>query len=183
MTRTQRLRPVVQHKDKIEREALQEVAASLKNMGIDVGKMICGRAGEIRTDGDRIFTRALMIADLKPEQSVRLQQQGLGAGIADVEDADRTIDAQVHSNRRDLELAGIRRSRRQGSKHPCQDQDDQRRDRGLGQPLHEGPIAGRGRMAGVHEVDDSPKVGAPVEVARHELLPAEADVLGHAGIA
>ena len=28
MTRTQRLRPVVQHKDKIEREALREVAAS-----------------------------------------------------------------------------------------------------------------------------------------------------------
>jgi hypothetical protein len=30
-------------------------------------------------DGE-IFTRSLMVADLEPEQSVRLQQIGLGAG-------------------------------------------------------------------------------------------------------
>ncbi len=61
-----------------EPDFLQDIADRLETMGIDVGKMICGRSGEIRTDGDSIFTRALMIADLKPEESVRLQRQGLG---------------------------------------------------------------------------------------------------------
>jgi hypothetical protein len=37
---------------------------------IKVSKMICGRSGEIRTAGESIFTRALMVADLEPEESV-----------------------------------------------------------------------------------------------------------------
>lgn len=61
-----------------EQEFLQDVAAQLQQMGVDVAKMICGRAGEIRTAERSIFTRALMIADLTPEESVRLQQRGLG---------------------------------------------------------------------------------------------------------
>ncbi len=63
-----------------EQDFLHEIAACLQAMDIEVGKMICGKSGEIRTDDDSIFTRALMIADLKPEQSVRLQQRGLGDG-------------------------------------------------------------------------------------------------------
>jgi hypothetical protein len=42
--------------------------------------MICGRCGEIRTADETIFTRALMVADLEAEESVALQQQGLGQG-------------------------------------------------------------------------------------------------------
>jgi hypothetical protein len=49
-------------------------------MNIKVSKMICGRCGEIRTGDGTIFTRALMIADLGPEESVALQQRGLGEG-------------------------------------------------------------------------------------------------------
>jgi hypothetical protein len=52
----------------------------LKGLDIEVSKMICGRSGTIRTADGPIFTRALMIADLEPEQSVTLQQQGLGEG-------------------------------------------------------------------------------------------------------
>lgn len=59
---------------------LQDVADQLGAMGIDVSKMICGRSGAIRTAGKTVFTRALLVADLKPEESVRLQQQGVGEG-------------------------------------------------------------------------------------------------------
>ena len=61
-----------------EPEFLSDSAASLRRMGIDVARMICGRSREIRGTGERLFTRSLMIADLKPEESVRLQQHGLG---------------------------------------------------------------------------------------------------------
>ena len=47
-------------------------------MGIEVSKMICGKSGMIRTDEGNIFTRALMIADLQADESVRLQQHGIG---------------------------------------------------------------------------------------------------------
>lgn len=63
-----------------EDDFLQDVADKLETMGIQVSKMICGRSGVIRTAGEDIFTRALMVADLKPEESVRLQQQGVGDG-------------------------------------------------------------------------------------------------------
>lgn len=61
-----------------EDDFLQDVAEQLEAMGIRVSKMICGRSGVIRTADENIFTRALMVADLKPEESVRLQQRGIG---------------------------------------------------------------------------------------------------------
>ena len=56
------------------------MAALLKQINIKVSKMICGRCSEIRTTDATIFTRALMVADLEPEESVVLQQRGLGEG-------------------------------------------------------------------------------------------------------
>jgi CRISPR-associated protein Cas6 len=64
--------------DQSEPEFLAQVAVDLKRLNINVTRMICGRSGEIRSKGKGLFTRALLIADLKPEESVRLQQQGLG---------------------------------------------------------------------------------------------------------
>jgi len=61
-----------------EPEFLAQTAAALQHLDIEVARMICGRSGEIRSGDDRLFTRALLVADLKPEESVRLQQQGLG---------------------------------------------------------------------------------------------------------
>jgi len=61
-----------------EEQFLVEVARQLKSMNISVSKMICGKTGLIRTDADNIFTRSLMIADLKPDESIRLQKQGIG---------------------------------------------------------------------------------------------------------
>jgi len=63
-----------------EEHFLAEVARQLESMGISVSKMICGKTGLIRTATGNIFTRSLMIADLKPDESVRLQRQGLGEG-------------------------------------------------------------------------------------------------------
>lgn len=61
-----------------EEHFLAEVAEQLERMDISVSKMICGKTGSIRTDVGNVFTRSLMIADLKPEESIRLQKQGIG---------------------------------------------------------------------------------------------------------
>jgi CRISPR-associated protein Cas6 len=66
-------------REQSEAEFLTEVANLLLQLNIKVSKMICGRCGEIRTVSESIFTRALMVADLDPAESVTLQQQGLGA--------------------------------------------------------------------------------------------------------
>jgi len=65
-------------RDQSETDFLSEVAEQLRRMNIAVSKMICGRSAEIRRDEESLFTRALMIADLEPEESVTLQRRGLG---------------------------------------------------------------------------------------------------------
>ena len=71
-------RAICCERDQSEADFLQQVAADLNAMGIEVTKMICGKTGFVRTDDGTLFTRALLVADLRPEQSVRLQQQGIG---------------------------------------------------------------------------------------------------------
>ncbi len=57
---------------------LAAVAEEMATAGVRVKKMMCGKSGRIRADGEAIFTRSLLIADLAAEDSVRLQQRGLG---------------------------------------------------------------------------------------------------------
>ena len=64
--------------DQSEPEFLAQVAVDLQRLDIKVTRMMCGRNGEIRSNDGSLFTRALLVADLKPEESVCLQQQGLG---------------------------------------------------------------------------------------------------------
>ena len=66
-------------REQSESEFLLEMAALMKQLNISVSKMICGRSREIRTASEPMFTRALMVADLEPAESVALQQQGLGS--------------------------------------------------------------------------------------------------------
>lgn len=61
-----------------EQDFLADIAVRLRQIGVDVKKMICGRSGIVRGSERSLFTRALMVAELKPEDSVRLQQRGLG---------------------------------------------------------------------------------------------------------
>lgn len=73
-------RAVCCEREQPEADFLVEIAAQVKRMNINVSKMICGKSGDIRAGNKTIFTRALLIADLKPDESVALQQQGIGAG-------------------------------------------------------------------------------------------------------
>ena len=50
----------------------------LRELGIKVRKLLCGRGHAIRhPDGD-VHTRSLMLADLDVEEAVTLQQRGIG---------------------------------------------------------------------------------------------------------
>lgn len=71
-------RAIVADPEQPETDFLVEIAAELQGMGIRVSKMLCGRSGKIRTDDGEVFTRALMIAGLKPKESVELQRRGVG---------------------------------------------------------------------------------------------------------
>jgi len=54
-------------------------SAQLDALGIQPGEMLCGRMTSIATPGRTLQTRSLMLAGLTLEQSVLLQQHGLGA--------------------------------------------------------------------------------------------------------
>ena len=58
---------------------LAAAAGELSALGIQPGEMLCGRMTSIATPGRTLQTRSLMLAGLTLEQSVLLQQHGLGA--------------------------------------------------------------------------------------------------------
>jgi CRISPR-associated protein Cas6 len=57
---------------------LAEMHRALGAMGIRPKKMLCGIGKALATPDGTLATRSLMIADLTPEEAVRLQQRGLG---------------------------------------------------------------------------------------------------------
>ena len=61
-----------------EDAVMKVLVEQLKEMGVNPKKMLCGVEQEITTPDGVIKTRSLMIANLKVEESVRLQQRGLG---------------------------------------------------------------------------------------------------------
>ena len=62
-----------------ESDFLLAATAQLDALGIQPGEMLCGRLTSIATPGRTLQTRSLMLAGLTLEQSVLLQQHGLGA--------------------------------------------------------------------------------------------------------
>ncbi len=58
---------------------LQDVMTRLTSMDIRPKKLLCGMKRDIAAPDRIIRTRSLMLAELTVEESVRLQQQGLGA--------------------------------------------------------------------------------------------------------
>ena len=64
--------------DADEAAFMHSVQQQLRGMGIRPKKMLCGLAHGIRTPEKIIRTRSLMLADMDVEDSVKLQQQGLG---------------------------------------------------------------------------------------------------------
>lgn len=63
-----------------EMDFLRQAQALLADMGIKPKKMLCGIERVIATPERKIRARSLMLADLAVEQSVQLQQHGLGPG-------------------------------------------------------------------------------------------------------
>ncbi len=63
-----------------ENTFLEEAAHGLEAAGISCRKMLGGISHSMRFPDGPVYTRSLMVADLEPEQSVRLQQVGLGQG-------------------------------------------------------------------------------------------------------
>ncbi|MGD2020131.1 MAG: type I-MYXAN CRISPR-associated protein Cas6/Cmx6 [Thiohalocapsa sp.] len=49
-----------------------------RQVDVRVRKALCGKETPLTTPDGPVSTRSLMLADLKPEESLRLQQQGLG---------------------------------------------------------------------------------------------------------
>ncbi len=72
-------RYVVCDKDQSEAEFEQQmIDALMSTAGLSVRKMLCGRTHTISLPDQELFTRSVMLADLKPDEAVRLQQQGIG---------------------------------------------------------------------------------------------------------
>ena len=63
-----------------ETKFLQWVNTQLKSLGITPTKLLCGKTRLIYTPTRTLRTRSLMIADLKPGESLSIQQFGLGEG-------------------------------------------------------------------------------------------------------
>ena len=63
-----------------EEQFLEAAARDLRALDIDCRKLLCGITHTLAFPDGPVFTRSLMVADLEPEQSVRLQQVGLGEG-------------------------------------------------------------------------------------------------------
>lgn len=63
-----------------ESQFLEKVSSQLEDLGIQVKKMMCGLERTIRTPEKTLTARSLMLSDLTPEESVYLQQIGLGPG-------------------------------------------------------------------------------------------------------
>lgn len=73
-------RYVITDEGKDEEAFLEEAATKLKILGIPCRKMLAGITHKLNFPEGAVFTRSLMVAELEPEQSIRLQQQGLGEG-------------------------------------------------------------------------------------------------------
>ncbi len=61
-----------------EEQFLQRMVAALAEMDVPVKKALCGKTEFVQGPSGPIFTRRLMLADLKPDESIRVQTHGLG---------------------------------------------------------------------------------------------------------
>jgi CRISPR-associated protein Cas6 len=73
-------RHVIAAADLSEQAFLEQVVAELRDLDIRVTKLMCGKSHDLRGPDGITHTRSVMIADLDPEESVRLQQKGIGPG-------------------------------------------------------------------------------------------------------
>nr|WP_296749511.1 type I-MYXAN CRISPR-associated protein Cas6/Cmx6 [Thioalkalivibrio sp.] len=71
-------RYVVSEPDQDEAAFLAGMAAELSRLGVPVSKLLSGRRHVLRAPEGLLHTRSLMVAELEPEASLRLQRSGVG---------------------------------------------------------------------------------------------------------
>jgi len=81
-----------------EESFLRTCSAQLKALDVRCGKMLCGRSHEIELPGERLFTRSLMLAELNVQDSILIQQKGLGRG--------RTLGCGLFLPHKDIKAVG-----------------------------------------------------------------------------
>lgn len=59
---------------------LEQAVGQLQTLNIQCRKALCGKSHRLKWQEGEIFTRSLMIAELTPQESIRLQEVGLGEG-------------------------------------------------------------------------------------------------------
>ncbi len=73
-------RQILANHEQDEEAFLETAIAQLQAQGIACRKALCGKSHRFKLPEGELFTRSLMIADMKPEESLSLQEQGLGDG-------------------------------------------------------------------------------------------------------
>jgi CRISPR-associated protein Cas6 len=71
-------RYVVSRENESEEQFVERTAKELQRLGIQVRKLLCGRCTTLDTPDGPLLTRSVMLADLEQEESLRLQETGLG---------------------------------------------------------------------------------------------------------
>jgi CRISPR-associated protein Cas6 len=66
--------------DEEEMDFLQRIAQELGEHGIRIKKAMCGKTTMVYTPEGEVATRSLMLADLRTDESLLLQETGLGPG-------------------------------------------------------------------------------------------------------
>ncbi|MDM8561624.1 type I-MYXAN CRISPR-associated protein Cas6/Cmx6 [Candidatus Parabeggiatoa sp. HSG14] len=73
-------RHILAHPDQDEEAFLNSAVKQIQQIGIRCRKALCGKSHRIKLPNDELFTRSLMIADLNSQESIILQEQGVGDG-------------------------------------------------------------------------------------------------------
>ena len=61
-----------------EDDFLEKIQMELRNFNVNIKKALCGKSMTINFDKNTEYTRSLMIADLSKEESLKLQEEGVG---------------------------------------------------------------------------------------------------------
>ncbi len=73
-------RRVIFKEQESESDFIERVIIELDQMGITPQKILCGRHKYLQRHANRLSVRSVMLADLEFDESIRLQQNGLGPG-------------------------------------------------------------------------------------------------------
>lgn len=71
-------RYVVSEPDQDEAGFLAGMAMELRRLGVPVSKLLSGRGHMLRVPDGLLYTRSLMVAELDPDASLRVQRHGIG---------------------------------------------------------------------------------------------------------